>query len=88
MCHFIDRASRWHAAKMIENKEDTTLVEALMTTWIQIHGPMNELIVDGESGVVQSQVFKNELLARGNTLKPRAPQQHACLLYTSPSPRD
>lgn len=27
VCHFIDRASRWRAAKMIENKEDTTLVE-------------------------------------------------------------
>ncbi len=38
VCHFIDRASRWHAAKMVDNKEDTTLVEALLTTWIQIHG--------------------------------------------------
>ena len=77
LCHFIDRASRWHAARMVDNKEDTTLVEALLTTWIQIHGPMKELFIDGEAGVVSSQVFKNELMARGITLKPRAPQKHA-----------
>ena len=77
VCHFIDRASRWHAAKMVDNKEDTTLLEALLTTWTQIHGPMKELIVDGEAGVVLSQTFNNELLARGIKLKPRASQQHA-----------
>ena len=77
VCHFIDRASRWHAAKMVENKEDGTLVDALMTTWISVHGPMEELIVDGESGVVKSEVFAGELKARGIKLKPRAPQQHA-----------
>ena len=77
LCHFIDRASRWHAATMIENKDDTTLVEALLTAWIQIHGPMKELIVDSESAVVSSQVFQNELLARGITLKTRTPEKHA-----------
>ena len=61
VCHFIDRASRWHAAKVIDCKEDTTLVEALLTTWIQIHGPMTELIVDGERGVVESTVFQMNL---------------------------
>ena len=77
VCHFIDRASRWHAAKAVEGKHDIVLLEALLTSWIQIHGPMNYLIIDGETGVVKSEVFKNELKARGIELKPRAPQQHA-----------
>jgi hypothetical protein len=38
---------------------------------------MQELIVDGEKGVVHSELFKNELKARGIALKPRAPNQHA-----------
>ena len=70
ICHFIDRASRWHAAQMVPGKSDTELLEALLTCWIQIHGPMKELIVDGERGVVASKAFNDELKARGITLKP------------------
>ena len=77
VCHFIDRATRWHAATMVESKEDTTLVQALLTCWVGTHGPMTELIVDGERGVGNSHTFTNELKARGIKLHIRAPNQHA-----------
>ena len=48
-----------------------------MTAWISTHGPMSELIVDGETGVVQSQVMDRELKARGIKLTVRAVKQHA-----------
>ena len=38
---------------------------------------MQELIVDGERGVAQSQTYQNELKARGIKLNVRAPNQHA-----------
>jgi len=40
VCHFVDRASRWHAAQAVDSKHDTVLLEALLTTWIQVYGPM------------------------------------------------
>ena len=75
--HGVDRASRWHAAKIIEDKEDGTLLEAIMTTWVGIHGPMTQLIIDGESDIAHSEYCEKELKARGIDLKIRAPQQHA-----------
>jgi hypothetical protein len=77
ICHFIDRASRWHAGQLVDNKEDHTLFEALVTSWVGTHGPMKQLCVDGESGVCASAWFKDELKARQIELKPRAPGQHA-----------
>lgn len=76
ICHFIDRASRWHAAVVVSDKEDVTLLEA-MTCWVSHHGPMSELIIDGEGGVTQSTWFQNELKARGIKLNVRAPSQRA-----------
>ena len=37
--HLLDRCTRWHAAVVIENKESATLIKALDTTWVTIHGP-------------------------------------------------
>ena len=48
-----------------------------MTAWISIHGPMQELIIDGESGVTTSTIMENELKARGIKLNVRAVKQHA-----------
>ena len=48
--HLIDRCARWHAAEVIPNKQEDTLVEALDSMWVGIHGPMAELILDGEWG--------------------------------------
>ncbi len=49
--HLIDRCTRWHAAKVIPNKEEATLVDAIDELWIKLHGPMGELIMGGGSGV-------------------------------------
>jgi hypothetical protein len=77
VCHFIDRTSRWHATKEVKSKTAEELFEALMTAWISIHGPMQELIIDGESGVTTSTIMENELKARGIKLNVRAVKQHA-----------
>jgi hypothetical protein len=77
VCHCIDRASRWRATKSIADKTDQTLAEALVTAWIGIHGLMEILISDGESGVVKGSIFLGELKSRGIELKIRAPSQHA-----------
>ena len=77
VCHFIDRASRWHATKEVKSKSTEELFEAMMTSWITIHGPMEELIVDGESGVTVSHVMEKELKARNIRLTVRAVNQHA-----------
>ena len=52
--HMLDRCTRWHAATVIPNKEDETLIKAIDTMWTTIHGPPQELITDGESGIVVS----------------------------------
>ena len=44
---------------------------------IGIHGPMQELIMDCESGTARSNLFQTEMSARGIKFTPRAPQQHA-----------
>ena len=77
VCHFIDRALRWHATMEVKTKSTEELFEALMTTWISTHGPMQELIVDGESGVTRSADMERELKARGIKLTVRAVSQRA-----------
>ena len=52
--HLLDRCTRWHAAKVIENKLEDTLIAALDEIWVGVHGAMKELIIDGEGGLVQS----------------------------------
>lgn len=55
--HMIDRADRWHAGVEITNKQADTLCEAMMTTWYQISGPYQPLVIDGEMGL-NSDVFR------------------------------
>ena len=52
--HLVDRCTRWHAAKLVPNKEADTMLQAINEAWISVHGPMKELITDGESGITQS----------------------------------
>ncbi len=49
--HLICRAVRWHSAHQIESKRGPVLLEAAEDAWIKYPGPMENLIVDGESGV-------------------------------------
>ena len=48
--HLIDRCARWHAACLVQSKGEQELLGALDTIWVGIHGPMRELIMDGEAG--------------------------------------
>eukprot|EP00969_Alexandrium_andersonii_P344773 15240564-Alexandrium_andersonii.AAC.1 len=46
--HLLDRCTRWRAACTVAPKEGTSLTDALNRPWIGVHGPMRELIMDGE----------------------------------------
>ena len=62
---------------VIPNKEDDTLLKAIDTLWVTIHGPPKELITDGETGIVVSQRTTEHLARRGIKLHPRGKDQHA-----------
>ena len=49
--HLVCRCTRWHAAIQVSNKETATLIDGINRAWVSIHGPMKELIVDGEKGI-------------------------------------
>ena len=75
--HMLDRCTRWHAASVIPNKEEGTLMKAIDTIWITVHGTPRELITDGESGIVYSDRTKDFLARKGIKLHPRGKEQHA-----------
>ena len=45
--HLICRCTRWYAAVIVPDKTAESLMEALHTAWVSIHGPMRESIMDG-----------------------------------------
>ena len=53
-------------------KEGSTLIDALDSLWVSIHGPMRELIRDGESGIATDEAAPNYLRRNGITYVPRA----------------
>jgi len=75
--HLLCRCTRWNAAKVIPNREASTLISALNDTWVTIHGPMKELIVDGETGIAEPLSSGLFLARKGIKLVTRAPDQHA-----------
>ena len=74
--HMLDRCTRWHAAQVIPNKEDDSLIKAIDTGWCTIHGPPGELITDCESVIVLSNKTKEYLARKGIKLHPRGKGQH------------
>ena len=52
-------------------------MKAIEETWLTTHGPMRELITDGESGIVTSDKTKAWLSRKGIKLCPRGKDQHA-----------
>ena len=74
--HMIDRTTRWHAAVEVTDKKGPTLRAAIEDCWIRTHGPMKELIVDGELALAddESLVYFN---IRGIQRCVRAPDQRA-----------
>ena len=71
----IDRCTRWHAACLVPFKEDSILLGDLDTIWVSIHGPMRELLMDGEAGLTISHVAKQCYERPGVKLVPRAKEQ-------------
>jgi hypothetical protein len=73
----IDRYARWHAAKLIESKDEDTLMTAIADLWIAIHGAPREFIIDGEGGIVASEKTHQHLDRKGTKIHPRAKDQRA-----------
>ena len=87
------RCTRWHATcdltdwnrRGLDLREawpdgarcTEALVDALHTCWVSIHGPMKELLVDGERGLVTAGTAHQYFQQRGIKLQVRAPHQHA-----------
>eukprot|EP00438_Fugacium_kawagutii_P025194 Skav218080 [mRNA] locus=scaffold3382:13254:23272:- [translate_table: standard] len=74
--HLICCGTRWHAATVVRSKQEEALLSALDRIWLAIHGPMQQLISDGESGLTNTSA-QSRLKRLGITLKVRAPGQHA-----------
>ncbi len=55
---------------MIANKEEGTLVVAIDEWWVKLHGPMGELIMDGESSVAKSKYAQAYLKRPGVNFVP------------------
>ena len=75
--HVIDRCTRWHAAKLIPDKFETTLTNAIDELWVSTHGAPKELIVDGEAGIARSDYTNQYLARKGVRLHVRGKDQHA-----------
>ena len=75
--HMLDRCTRWHAAMLIDDKKEETLMGAIDTLWISTHGAPKELIVDGETGIAVSAKTTAYLARKGTKLHVRAKDQHA-----------
>ena len=75
--HALDRCTRWHAAQLVDGKDEDTLMAALDNLWFSSHGAPEELIVDGESGIVISAKTTAYLARKGTKLHTRAKDQHA-----------
>ena len=72
--HLIDSCTRWYQANEIDNKDEDTLIDAL-DSWCSIHGPMQDLYMDGESAMAKSHKMHEYLHRKGINYKPRAPGQ-------------
>ena len=74
--HLVDRCTRWQETYLVDSKHEHHLIDAL-DVWITRHGPMAELIGDGESGIVRSHMTNEYLHRKTVKLLPRAKGQHA-----------
>ena len=73
--HMIDSCTRWHAACLVQSKEDQVLLDALNSIWVGIHGPLRELITDGEAGLAAAGRAKQFCDQHGIKFVPRAKEQ-------------
>ena len=52
--HFVGRCTRWHAAVIVPDKTEDSIIKAPHSHRKSIHGPMREPIMDSESGIAAS----------------------------------
>lgn len=74
--HMICCGTRWHAATVVRTKQEEELLAAMDRLWLSIHGPMQQLICDGASGLTNDNA-RARLQRLGIQVKVRAPGQHA-----------
>ena len=74
--HLICCCTRWHSAIRVVSKNESELFDALHKSWLTAHGPMQQLICDGELGLM-SPSAQSRLRRLGIEPKLRAPGQHA-----------
>ncbi len=72
----IDRRTRLHAAKLIPDKLESTLTNAIDELWVSTHGAPKELIIAGESGISRSEYTSQYLAQKGIRLHVRGRDQH------------
>ena len=75
--NLVDRCTRWHASRVIESKDMSTLINAIDEMWCSHHGPMTELIIDGERALAIG--WESGIYFHNKSIKViiRAPGQHA-----------
>ena len=78
--NLLDRTTRWHAARVIQDKQASTILDAVDEMWFSHHGAMQEFIMDGERAVAISGDAADAFKRRGVKLHIRAPGQHARLV--------
>ena len=74
--NMVDVCDRFHASGTVENREMATLLEAIDVIWITVLGAFKTLVIDGETSL-NTKHAEDRLNAKGISLKPRAPHQHA-----------
>ena len=72
--HFVDKCTRWHHAIIVPDKTAPELIKGI-DSWYSIHGPMTELVTDGESAIAKANETDAYCKQKGIKLKVRAPAQ-------------
>ena len=72
--HMICRCTRWHAAKEIRCRETKEILEGVNSIWLTIHGPMKELVGDGEKAWARDLKADSFWQRRGINMHVRAPE--------------
>ncbi len=77
--NLVDTCVRWCATKSVGSKEEVELLTAVSAIWIFIHGPMETLVLDEETGM-RGRAAQDWAESNGISLKYKAPRQKAWLV--------
>ena len=78
--HLICRCVRWHAARQVHSRTMEELITAIEECWVSHHGPMKELILDGETALAKGWESREYFARKTIKVTIRAPGQHARLI--------